>query len=73
MNSALEETSNEPSSSAISAEVLFNDVCNEETLNVNQSLSATIENKRYINYIQTLTAQILQKMLWKIVQKSSLL
>ena len=35
MNSALEETSNEPSSSAISAEVLFNDVCNEETLNVN--------------------------------------
>ena len=35
MNSALQETSNEPSSSAVSAEVLFNDVCNEETLNVN--------------------------------------
>ena len=68
MNSALGETSKEPSSPTISTEKSFNDVINDETLNLNLSLSAIIENK-WVNYIQTLPNQIQQKVLQKILEK----
>ena len=44
-NSALGKTSREPPSSTISTEASINDVFNEETLNLNKSLSEIIENK----------------------------
>ena len=62
VNSALEENSKEPSSSAIS----FDDEINKEALNVNKFLSAITE-KIDIKQIQILFAQVEQKVLWKIL------
>ena len=66
MSLALGETSKEPSSPTISTEASFNDVLNKESLNLNLSLSAIIENKWDAHYIQILPTQIQQKVLRKI-------
>ena len=66
MNLALGETSKEPSSPTILTEASFNDVLNKESLNLNLSLSAIIENKWDAHYIQILPTQIQQKVLRKI-------
>ena len=66
LNSALAEK--EPSSPIISTEASFNYDSNEKFL-IWISLSAAIENKWHVNYIQTLPAQIQQKMLRKILEK----
>ena len=68
LNSALAENSKEPSSPIISTEASFNYDSNEKFL-IWISLSAVIENKWHVNYIQTLPAQIQQKMLRKILEK----
>ena len=58
LNSALWKNWKEPSSSAISVKVSFCDDSNKEVLNVNKFLSAIIEKKWNVNYIQTLPAQV---------------